>query len=305
MRALAVTMICVLAKAAIAQPTPDQQKADQFFAEGRDLLVNQKDAKAACEKFEKAIQLDPTAPGVMLNLGLCYEMQGKYATSLYWFRKAQFAAAEAKPTPLTDHENEAKKHTADLATKVAIAKLDNVPPDARISIDGRPVRPEDYLRLEVDRDSVIEARAPGKRVFRQTVEVDGATAKDIVIVMEDLGTAPLRDPGKGRRRLAYILGATGVVIWGVTLAYGLSVRSKYEHQESPYDGPDDDANYDDAKHDLRWYGTGLFVVGTAAVGAAITLYLTAPKPYRERLEQARITPIVTPDQVGLGYARSF
>ena len=165
------------------------------------------------------------------------------------------------------------------------------------------MRPEDYLRLEVDNDSVIEARATGKQVFRQQVEVEGQTAKDIVIVMKDEVTPPLRDPGKGRRRLAYVVGAGGAVLYGVTLAYGLVVRDRYKtDNDGHYDGP---TGYDDAKHDLRVYGTGLFVAGTAAVGAAIVLYVMAPKPYRERMEQATITPVVTPDQVGFGYTRAF
>ena len=302
MRGISVLVVCVMAGAAAAQ-SPNQQKADQFFAEGRELLVNKQDAKGACEKFERAIQLDPTAPGVMLNLGLCYEMQGKLATSLYWFRKAQIAAAEAKPKPLPEYEDAAKQRTQDLAGKVAIAKLQNVPPGARVSIDGRPVRPEDYLRLEVDSDSVIEARATGKQVFRQQVQVDGQTAKDIVIVMKDEVIPPMRDPGKGRRRLAYVVGAGGVVLWGITLAYGLVVRDRYETiDDGHYEGP---TGYDDAKRDLRVVGTGLFIAGTAAVGAAIVLYVMAPKPYRERMEQATITPIVTPDQVGFGYTRAF
>src|SRR5688572_2153265 len=164
MKRLAILVVCALAAPVAAQNNPSQAEADKFFAEGRDLLVNKKDAKGACEKFEKAIALDPTAPGVMLNLGLCYEMQEKFATSLYWFRKAQFAAAEAKP-PLPEYEEAAKQHTQQLVDKVAVAKIDvsQAPPDVRVSIDGRPVRPADYLRLEVDRDSTIEARRSEER----------------------------------------------------------------------------------------------------------------------------------------------
>ena len=151
-------------------------------------------------------------------------------------------------------------------------------------------------------DSLIEARAPGKQTFQEKVQVDGQVAKDIIIVMKDEVIPPMRDPGKGRRRLAYIVGAGGVVLWGITLAYGLVVRDRYETEGGKYNGPN---GYDDAKNDLRYKGTGLFIAGTLAVGAAIVLYVTAPKPYRERMEQAHVTPIVTPDQVGLGYATSF
>jgi tetratricopeptide (TPR) repeat protein len=297
----AVLLLAVVLAASPALADKNQEKADQYFAEGRELLTKKQDAKGACEKFELAIQLDPTAPGVMLNLGLCYEMQGKFATSLYWFRKAQFAAAEAKGTD-PGYEQEAKAHTKDLATKVAIARIVDVPPAARISVDGRPVRTEDYSRLEVDRDSTIEARAPGKQVFRQVVQVEGQAAKDINIQMKDEVTPPMRDPGKGRRRLAYVVGAGGVVLWGITLAYGLAVRDRYETEGGAYSGPN---GYDEAKDDLRFKGTGLFIGGTLAVGAAIVLYVTAPKPYRERMEQAHVVPLVTPDSAGLGFATSF
>ncbi len=300
---LSIALVIALAGAARADVKPDQAKAAEYFKEGRRLLTQENDPKRACDLFEQAIVLDPTAAGVMLNLGLCYELQGKYAASLHWFRKAQTAAAEAKPQPLTDYEAEAKKHTQDSVDKVAIGKVDisHAPPDVRITIDNRPVRPEDYLHLEVDNDSVIEARAAGKQVFRQHVEVEGRSAKDVVIVMKDEELSPIRDPGKGRRRLAYVVGAAGVVIYGVTLTYSLVVRARYnDTNDGHYDGMN---GYDNAKSDLRRYGTGLFVAGTAAVGAAIALYVTAPKPYRERLQAFQ--PIVSPDQVGFGYTRSF
>lgn len=296
MRALVV--ICVAASIAAAQSNPNQAEADKYFDEGRDWLVNKQNAKKACEAFEKAIALDPTAPGVMLNLGLCYEMQRKFATSLYWFRKAQFAAAEAKP-PLRDHEEEAKKHTADLAGKVLVAKLDisQAPPGVRITLDGRPVRPEEYLRLEVDADSRIEARAPGKEPLQVPVTIapDGKTAEDIPIVMKDEVLPAMQDPGKGRRVIAYIMGGSGLALLGITTWYGLHVRNQADN---------DEISYDDAKHKLRYYGTGMFIGGIGLIGGAIALYVTAPKPYRERRQQA-FMPIVMPDRIGFGYARSF
>lgn len=302
MRACAIALVLLAGTAAAQAPNPNQAEADKYFAEGRDQLVNKQDARAACVAFEKAIELDPTAPGVMLNLGLCYEMQDRFATSLYWFRKAANAAAEANP-PLPEYEAEAKKHTSELAAKVAITQLRDVPTDARVSINGRTVPRSDFARLEVEVGAVIEVRAPGKQVFRETVQVDGTTAKEIVVVLHDQAPAPMRDPGKGRRRLAYVVGASGVVIWGVTLAYGLVVRSRYEDTSDEYYKGSD--GFDQAESDLRWKGTGLFLAGTAAVGAAIYLYVTAPKPYRERIEQARITPVLSPDHIGVGYGGAF
>jgi len=65
------------------------------------------------------------------------------------------------------------------------------------------------------------------------------------------------------------------------------------------------ATFENARDDLRYIGTGMFVVGTALVGTAVYLYVTAPKAYRERAEQAAITPIVGPDQLGFAYGRAF
>ncbi len=300
---LAMVLILGMFGGTATAETP-QQQADKLFAEGRDLLVNQKDAKGACEKFEAAIALDPTAPGVMLNLGLCYETLEKYATSLYWFRKAQAAAAEAKPEPLVEYETAAKAHTSDLAKRVATAKIDVslAPPGTTVLIDGRRILPSEYARVEVDKDSLVEARATGKQVFRAPVQVNGQDAGTIQIVMLDEVVPPLRDPGKGRRRISYIVGAGGVVLWGVTIAYGRNVRGKYEDGKSPYDGPD---GFTKARDDLRYIGTGLFAAGTVAVGVAIVLYVTAPKPYRERMEEGALIPTVGHDQLGFAYGRSF
>lgn len=302
---LAMVLILGMFGGTATAETP-QQQADKLFAEGRDLLVNQKDAKGACEKFEAAIALDPTAPGVMLNLGLCYETLEKYATSLYWFRKAQAAAAEAKPEPLVEYENAAKLHTSALSKRVATVRIDvsQAPAGVNVSIDGRPVLPSELARVEVDADSVVQARATGKEPFRQTVQVTGQDAGTVQVVMIDEVIPPMRDPGRGRRRLAYIVGGTGVIVWGVTLAYGLNVRSKYDAEQAPYDGSDGDP-YELAQKHLRWYGTGMFIAGTAAVGAAVYLYVTAPKAYRESAQQTVLAPMVGRDELGLSYSGSF
>src|SRR6185503_13968636 len=94
MRAIAIAVVVSTALGTAAAQSPDDlERAHALFLEGRKLLTSH-DTQAACDKFEASIALDPAAPGVMLNLGLCYELLEKYATSLYWFRRAQVAAAE-------------------------------------------------------------------------------------------------------------------------------------------------------------------------------------------------------------------
>ena len=62
--------MAALCSTAAAQ-TP-QEQVDKLFAEGRDLLVNKNDAKAACEKFSSGVQRDlraRAAQGALLYLG--------------------------------------------------------------------------------------------------------------------------------------------------------------------------------------------------------------------------------------------
>src|SRR6185503_15104741 len=175
MLALAIAgLLCSWLATAAAQSPSDIARANEIFLEGRELLTSKQTA-AACEKFEESIALDPTAPGVMLNLGLCYEMLEKYATSLYWFRKAQVAAAEAK---LPAYEDEAKRHTLSLASKVQTVKLDvsDAPADVEIRIDSKLIAPTDYARVELDRGTHnLEARASGKQPFKQSFDDDEGT----------------------------------------------------------------------------------------------------------------------------------
>jgi tetratricopeptide (TPR) repeat protein len=294
-----IFLLAWLAGSALAQPSPEEhKKVNVLFAEGRDLLMVKKDYKAACEKFEAAIAIDPTAPGVMLNLGLCYEYLTKYATSLYWFRRAQAAAAEgsAKDAQLKDYEDAARTHTIDLAGKVTTAKIDisTAPPDVAITIDGRPVLASEYQRVEVDTDSVIEARAKGKQRFRYPIEVKGQDAGTIQVVMVDAPEGALVDPGKGRRRMAFIIGIGGAVVAAAGGGYAVYVKRQFDDME---------IDYDKAQFRMRWIGTGAIVVGVGALAVGGFLYWTSPSPYRE--EQTSFAPVIGPDQLGFVYGGSF
>lgn len=291
-----VVCSALVAMLAVGTASADRTRAEQLFVEGRARL-EANDAAGACARFREAIALEPTAPGVMLNLGLCHELLDKYATALFWFRRAQIAAAEAKP-PLVQYEDVAKAHTADLAGRVATVRID-APAGATVFIDDRQVQSVDYARVEVDKDSVVEARLPGKVPFRQQLALD-ATTRDGGTITVAFGESA--DDSNGRRRTAYILGASGIAVYGGTLAFALIVRSKYNDETSTgrYGGLNPDS-YANARDDLRYFGTGAFVLGTALVATAAYLYFT-PTATRER---AAIAPMLDGNTAGVAYGRSF
>lgn len=275
----------------VASAETPQEKADRLFAEGRKALTAE-DPKKACELFEEAIKLDVTATGTMLNLGLCYEKLQKYASSLYWFRKAQAAAFENK---LTDYEAAAKEHTALNAPKVSVLSLTVVgAPDADIRLDGKKVEPTEYGRVEVDAGThELVSRATGKKKVIQTLSINESESKAITVEFNEAAVAEYIDRGAGRRKGAVILGAAGVATLVGVGIYGFVEKKNYEENDD-----------EDARKRLRYIGTGLFVVGLGAVVAGTILYLTAPG--KEQISDGTaFAPVLAPDQVGFAFSGQF
>jgi len=282
----------------VASAETPQQEADRLFAEGRELLTIKKDAKAACEKFEAAIKLDPTATGTMLNLGLCYEMMGKYATSIRWFRKAQTAGAESQ---LVEYEEAAKDHTSIISPKVPTLKLEvSGPPDVEVYVDGFPINATEYRRVEVDPGRhVVEGRAPGMKPARQEIEI--AEAENQVVTVEVAEPLPvLVDKGKTRRRIALGVAGGGALTLGASLVYNLMKRSEQNDAREPFD----EARFYGARDDMRTIGTGLFVAGSVLVVTGAVLYFTAPG-VEQVTPTTAVAPVVGPDRVGFAVSGSF
>lgn len=291
----ALVIVCASFGTAVAQSP--QQQADKLFAEGRELLTVQKDSQAACEKFEAAIKLDATATGTMLNLGLCYENLGKYATSIKWFRKAQAAASENK---LTEYENAAKEHTITIAPKVPTLKINvDGPPEAEVRIDGERVDATSYGRVEVDpgRHEIL-GRAPGKKKVVQTVELKDAQNEAITIAFTESAVPIYVDRGAGRRRGAVILGVAGIGVLAFTGVYGLKRRSDFEDSAK---GSEEERSI---KNEVRLFGTTAFIVGAGALTAGVILYLTAPG--KEQISDGTaFAPVITDEEVGFSVSGRF
>lgn len=294
----AVVLVCALAGAAAA----DNKAADRLFSEGRAALAANNPAEA-CEKFEAAIKIDATATGTMLNLGLCYEKLRKYATSLDWFRKAQTAAAE---NHLSDYEKAAKDHTIALRDLVNTLQITvEGAAQADVLVGGRQVRPTDYGRYEVDAGTLeIVARAPGKKPFSQTLEVPERTKNEanppieIQIDLTEAAVPVFIDRGAGRRRAALFIGGGGIAALAFTGVYGIVQKGKFDDAEG------DPTQQKRIKDQVRYVGTGVFIVGAGLIGAAAFLYFTADG--KEQVSDGTaFAPVITNDQLGLAVSGSF
>jgi hypothetical protein len=319
MRQLGVTVVlsCALAGTALADEAPGkQQRADELIEQGRKLLnAEPSDPAGACEKFNEAIKLDPDAPGTMLNLGLCNEKLQKYRTALYWFRKAQARAAEAKP-PLPAYEDAAKEHTFELAGKVATIKIafaEPPPSDVRVKIDDEDIKPDELPRTEVDPGPhTLVAGAPGKKIFTQEFTVEGRGGQTLTISFVEGDNTIVIDRGAGRRKAAVLLAVGGGLMWGVSGGLSLWAKNKYDKYATDGNpdpgkcGCDADTATERANHYqliARWVATPIFAVGALAVAGGVALYVTAPE--KERVDRTVFTPVVAPDQVGFAVSGAF
>jgi hypothetical protein len=170
----------------------DKSEAVQLFEDGRALL-EQGRVDQACPKLEESQRLDPGG-GTLLNLALCHERQGRTATAWEEFVEAR-GAAKAGNRPLRVAFAEA--HIAQLEPALSRVVV-QVPgpsdvPDLEIKRDGSVVgRAAWGSAVPVDPgDHVIEAAAPGKLSWRQSVVATASDTKTVII--PDLRKAAVDD----------------------------------------------------------------------------------------------------------------
>jgi hypothetical protein len=184
---------------------------------------------------------------------------------------------------LPAYEDEAKRHTIALSTKVSVIKLDvsAAPPNLEIRINSKLIAPTDYARVEVDRGMHnLEAHAPGKEPFEVEIEVKGDDAGTITIpALEDdsrvidigVPAEPVEPSHLGRQILA---GGFGVVGLGLAIGAPLWARStKRAYDDAVARG--EMPSYSTARN-KQHIATGMFVAGLGAIAFGTYLYLTIP-----------------------------
>jgi hypothetical protein len=287
-----VRRVCIVVCVLIARVAAAQSAAE-LFEQGRRLLDDGHPLEA-CQKLEAAVKLEPEAPGILLNLGLCHEQLHHVATALKWFRKAQTRSAEHG-----QHEAEAaaKQHTADLATHVPTIKIELVaaPPDATVTIDGTAIDATSFARIEVD-VGTHEVVLTGTMIRRdrQTIDV-GDDAREQVVTLHVVHVVDI-DRGVTARRRAYVVGAIGGGLLLAETALGLEGRHIFDNAHTV-------ATRQRWKDIVRYGGTTAFGLGCAAIATAIVLYVRAPGA--ERVEQTAIVPIVGSDGAGVAIVGRF
>jgi serine/threonine-protein kinase len=295
--ALLIVAVALPPRAAMAQDNSATVQA--LFDEGKRLEALGDHANA-CPKFLASYDLEHRL-GTLLNLAYCYEETGKLASAWARFVEARTLATRAGQA---ERAAFATQHAAALEPQLSRLVLTVLAPAAglRITRDGTAVDTAEYgVAVPADEgEHVIEATAPGKQAWRQTVEVrgDAAIVPVAVPALADLPVEPpatpepqrltppvpvARSSWTGRRIAAAAVAGVGIVGLGVGSAFGFMAVGK-KNESEPYCNqggvPNDclqpgvqprNASFSDAN-----VSTVLFAAGGALVVGGLVLWLTAP-----------------------------
>jgi hypothetical protein len=233
----------------------DAATAQALYDQGKALMKQSKYADA-CPKLEESQRLDPGS-GTLLNLGDCYEHEGRTASAWSTFLEA---AAAAKNSGNASREQVARDRAAAVAPKLSRIEID-VPDASRVA--GLAVTRDDVAvgtpiwgsATPIDPGTHhVSAIAPNhERWDTDVVVLPGGKTQSVAIpvLTESIApvtvptptasvapsapnkTEPASDHGGGlgtQKALAIVAGGVGVV--GVALGTVFGLRSKSKHDEA-------------------------------------------------------------------------
>jgi hypothetical protein len=156
--------------------------AESLFRDGKRLSAEHKFAEA-CPKFAESYKLDPGL-GTLLNLATCHEAEGKPASAWAEFSEA---SSRARREGDNDRAQLADEHVRALEPKLAhinIALTGSAPTGLVIKFDGRELSSAALgVQFPVDPGQhQIEAAAPGKESYSQTIDAPGPAGSATVTV---------------------------------------------------------------------------------------------------------------------------
>ncbi|MBK8994127.1 MAG: hypothetical protein IPM35_00035 [Myxococcales bacterium] len=287
--ALAVVLLAGVAR---AQPT-DVAKADTLFREGRALMKNG-NYETACPKLEESYRLDPAA-GTGINLGDCFEKQGKVASALLAYQ-----AARALLKPGDPRIGPVEKEIAALdkrAPRLTIKLASGAPEGTTVKRDGREVEASKLgVPVAVNPGKVkVVVSAPGREsaVFRVTLVEGTSRGLEVEPAARETrpeGSASPRPASAPSSHESTTGSVQQTVGWGVFVAgllataAGTKFAFDWHDRKAEFDRQCKGrpcANYDDLDDDLKeserntWLGFGM---GAALVGTGVALIVLAPSP---------------------------
>jgi len=287
---------------------PQIEKAEQLFVEAKALQSS--NLREACNKFGESLRYNPAAIGTLLNVALCDEKLGHFASAVLKFTEARDRSREQG---LLEHQRAAEDHLAALTPQVPhlAIRLTQQLPETKILVDDHVAATDALGDIPIDPgEHVIVVSAPDRLPHRATLVIAPAEHKAIVI------PALVRSVTvtSSWRRIGQIATITGGAAFGTSIGLALYGRHVYRQQfdqghcSSKTSPASCDTTGQPKVDKARTYGNVATVVGgigLAAAAAGAVIWYLAPRSFQSTDDPPRITLDVTADRVGVVAAGRF
>lgn len=265
-----------------------EMRAEYLFRQGEKKFDAGKYAEA-CADFAESLRLGPKL-GTLLNLALCHETIGRYATAWSEFNHASVWAAQNNQK---DRHDFAQQHAIGLETKVPRVLLQLPPGQAlgNVEIDGEPL-PDSrwYLPIFLDAgEHSVSVTAPGKQRSTVKFRVINSPTEQLVSIPSLVDEKPpppplppvLVDRDATKRTIGIVTLATGGALFVTGITFGISAMASRSTASDNCIGnrcnPEGFDAYQSAQSKAT-VSTVTMLIGVAAIGAGTWLVLTSRKP---------------------------
>jgi hypothetical protein len=323
--AFALGLSLLSARRADAQPSKeDIAKADVLFRDAQ-ILVQKGQLEEGCSKFAESQRLDP-ANGTLLNIAVCHEKAGKFATAYREFQELLGLISASTSRDDRERTRVANDRLKALDKKMTRAQLDvsELPKDASIMLDAAQVN-DPSTPIPVDPGShVIEVTAPKKVAAKTNFDVNapGTMTVKIPALADDAPPPPPTPeapppppPDKpsfwnGQRVLGLVIIVAGLGGVGAGAFFGLDTFAKRDARDEHCRGTLCDAD-GVALHNAAGQSATISTIGFAAGGAAVAIgsivFFTASSKPKTPIEGAvsRLRLDVGPNGAGVQTGGTF
>lgn len=217
-----------------AQTDAALTEAQARFKEGLD-LADSGEHEAARLKFQQAWAVFKS-PAVLYNLARSEQLTGHDIEAFEHFRK--FLETGPDPKVTEAHRQKAQENVDELAKKIGRIDLD-APPNARITVDGKPA--PDAVRAPIavaPGRHVVEATLDG-RIKSVTVEASAGEITRAKIDIEPAASYVAPPPVYGDDRpsssriiVPAIIGAAGLAALGIGIGFGVASQSAKDEEDA-------------------------------------------------------------------------
>lgn len=301
--ALALAVTLAATRPAVAEETV--AKADALFAEG--VRLRDSNLELACAKFGESLQLNPQAIGVLLNVAMCDEKQGRVASAVRRYKETRERAIELS---FPEYRKAADAKLEELGPEVPLLtiRFEQPPaPQTKIVIDDQVIPLAALEQVPLDPgERVVVVSAPGRIAFQRRISLARRERRELAV--------PALQRPTSRSKIGMLTVASGGVAVTAGIILGLVAKSRYERQT---DRCEDDVQMDgpplcekpayEAIQSARQLGNIGTLVGGAGVATMLVggyMWLFAPQPSTEQ-RRVSVVPRVAPGSAGLAVFGRF